>query len=36
MLDTKEIVDAAVVDTVCNAKKIGQEQFDAFTSRTSS
>jgi len=32
-LDTKEIADAAVVDTVYNAKKLGQEQFDAFTKK---
>ena len=31
VLDTKEIADAAVVETVRNAKKIGQDQFDAFT-----
>ena len=31
VLDTKEIADAAVVETVCNAKKIGQDQFDAIT-----
>ena len=31
VLDTKEIANAAVVQTVSNAKKIGQEQFDTFT-----
>jgi len=31
VLDTKVIADAAVVETVRNAKKIGQKQFDAFT-----
>ncbi|KAL8599495.1 hypothetical protein ACOMHN_065946 [Nucella lapillus] len=30
-LDTKEIVGPAVVETVMNAKMIGQEQFEAFT-----
>ncbi len=30
VLDTKEIADAAVVETVRNAKKIGQQQFAAF------
>ena len=31
VLDTKEIANPAVVQTVRNAKKIGQEQFDTFT-----
>ena len=31
VLDTKEIADSAVLKTVRNAKRIGQEQFDAFT-----
>ena len=31
VLDTKEIADSAVLKTVHNAKRIGQEQFDAFT-----
>ncbi|KAG1681932.1 Solute carrier family 22 member 4 [Nymphon striatum] len=30
-LDTKEIAGPAAVETVMNAKKIGQEQFEAFT-----
>ena len=31
VLDTKEIADATVVETVRSVKRIGQEQFDAFT-----
>ena len=31
VLDTKEIADPAVLKTVRHAKRIGQEQFDAFT-----
>ena len=30
-LDTKEIAGPAAVETVMNAKRIGQEQFEAFT-----
>ena len=30
LLDTKEIADPTAVKTVCNAKRIGQEQFNAF------
>ena len=30
VLDTKELVDPAVVETVRSTKKIGQEEFDAF------
>ncbi|KAL8561191.1 hypothetical protein ACOMHN_029262 [Nucella lapillus] len=30
-LDTKEIAGSAAVETVMNAKRIGQEQFEAFT-----
>ncbi len=33
VLDTNVIADAAVVETVRNAKKIGQKQFDAFYQR---
>ena len=31
VLDTKEIADPTVVETVRSVKRIGQEQFDAFT-----
>ena len=31
VLDTKEIADSTVVHSICNAKQIAQEQFDAFT-----
>ena len=31
VLDTKEIADSAVVNTIFNAKYIGQDQFKAFT-----
>ena len=31
LLDTKEIADLTAVETVCNAKRISQEQFNAFT-----
>ena len=31
MLDTKEIADPAVIETVRNAKQIGQDQFEAFS-----
>ena len=31
VLDTKEIAGPAAVETVRNVKKIGQEQFQAFT-----
>ena len=31
LLDTKEIADPTAVETVCNAKSIGQEHFNAFT-----
>ena len=31
LLDTKEIADPTAVETVCNAKRIGQKQFNAFT-----
>lgn len=33
VLHTKEIADSAVLKTVRNAKRIGQEQFDAFMKR---
>lgn len=31
ILDTKDIADPAAVETMMNAKRIGQEQFEAFT-----
>ena len=31
VLDTKEIADPAVIETVRNAKQIGQDQFEAFS-----
>ena len=31
VLDTKEIADPAVIETVSNAKQIGQDQFEAFS-----
>ena len=31
ILDTKDIAGPAAVETVMNAKKIGQQQFEAFT-----
>ncbi|QQP37628.1 Hypothetical protein FKW44_017958, partial [Caligus rogercresseyi] len=31
ILDSKDIAGPAAVETVMNAKKIGQEQFEAFT-----
>ena len=31
VLDSKEIADPAVIETVRNAKQIGQDQFEAFT-----
>ena len=31
ILDTKNIAGPAAVETVMNAKRIGQEQFEAFT-----
>jgi len=31
ILDTKNIAGPAAVETVINAKRIGQEQFEAFT-----
>ena len=31
VFDTKEIADVAAAETVRNVKKIGQEQFLAFT-----
>lgn len=31
VLDTKEIADTAVIETVRNAKQIGQDQFEAFS-----
>jgi hypothetical protein len=33
VLDTKKIADLATVETVRNVKRIGQEQFQAFTKK---
>lgn len=30
VLDTRDLADPSVVNTVCNLKKIGQEQYDTF------